>query len=84
MHLHEIQHRPATTDAYPFVADVIIDPTAFDEFERAMEEREDVRLLCRIDQPNSHLVHVACTNEMTRNRLQDTWGRPTLARKIRG
>jgi hypothetical protein len=74
MRYREIQARPATTDAHPFVTDITIAPTSFDDFERAIEQRDDVRLLCRVDGPNSWLVHVGCSSAMVRQTIQDAWG----------
>ena len=70
----EIRARPATTDTHPFVADLAIEPAAFDEFERAMQVWHDVRLLARIDQPGRSLVHVACKSERARAALRHKWG----------
>jgi hypothetical protein len=74
MRYREIRARPATTNSHPFVADITMVPTAFDDFERAMEDRHDVRLLARIDRPDRWLVHIACTTEAGRHRLIDAWG----------
>jgi hypothetical protein len=74
MRYREIARRPATTDAYPFTTDIAIHPAAFSDFERAMEDRHDVRLLTRIDRPNSWLVHVGCASESVRRTMQNTWG----------
>jgi hypothetical protein len=73
MRFHEIRARPATTDAYPFTTDIAIHPADFGDFERAMEGRHDVRLLARIDGPNSSLVHVGCSSAMVRRTIQDAW-----------
>jgi hypothetical protein len=73
MRYREIVRRPATTDAHPFTTDIAIHPAAFGDFERAMEDRHDVRLLCRIDRPNSWLVHVGCSSESVRRTIQDAW-----------
>ena len=45
MRYHEIVRRPATTDSYSFVADIILDQAVFEDFERKMEARPDVQLL---------------------------------------
>jgi hypothetical protein len=74
MRYREIVRRPATTDSHPFVTDITMAPTAFDDFERSMEERQDVRLLARIDGPTSWLVHVGCSSATVRQTVQDTWG----------
>jgi hypothetical protein len=74
MRYSEIRARPAATDSHPFVADITIHPTAFDEFERLMQIWHDVRLLAQIDQPGRLLVHVACKSERARAALRHTWG----------
>lgn len=74
MHYNEIRARPAAPESHPFTTDITIAPSAFSAFERAMEERQDVRLLCRIDYPDAWCTHVACTSEMVRRHLLDTWG----------
>jgi hypothetical protein len=74
MRYHEVQRRPAAPDTHPFVADMTMTPAAFDDFERATEHQRDVRLLCRIDRPDSRVVHVACASEAARRRLLAAWG----------
>jgi hypothetical protein len=74
MHYREIVRRPATTDAYPFVVDIAIRPAAFDEFERAMEDRDDIRLLARIDHPDHYLIHLGCSSAMVRQSIRNHWG----------
>jgi hypothetical protein len=74
MRYREIVQRPATTDAHPFTTDIAIHLTAFDDFERGMEDRHDVWLLARIDGSNSWLVHVGCSSESVRRAIQATWG----------
>jgi hypothetical protein len=74
MRYSEICHRPAMTDEHPFVCDVVISPTVFSKFDRAMEDRQDVRLLARIDQADRCLVHVGCSSLTARRRLLDAWG----------
>ena len=59
----EIRARPAAPDSHPFTADIAIAPAAFDHFERAMEDRHDVRLLARIDQSDTWVAHIACTTK---------------------
>ncbi|MBL6082431.1 hypothetical protein JMJ56_31170 [Belnapia sp. T18] len=66
MRYSEIVRRPAAPDTHPFVTDITIAPAAFDNFERVMEDRGDVRLLARIDGPNSWLVHLGCSSVMVR------------------
>jgi hypothetical protein len=73
MRYREIQARPATTDTHPFVTDITIRPTAFDDFERSMEGRQDVRLLAWIDHANRYLIHLGCSSAMVRQTVQDTW-----------
>lgn len=74
MRYREIRARPATTNSHPFVADITLVPTAFDDFERAMEDGQDVRLLARIDRPGRWVVHVACTTQTVRHQLLNAWG----------
>ena len=76
MRYNEIRARPATADTHPFVADIAVAPAAFEEFERAMQDRRDVRLLARIDRPDAWawVVHVACATERARAALRDAWG----------
>jgi hypothetical protein len=74
MRYSEIRARPATSDSHPFTADLAIDPSAFDEFERVLQVWDDVRLLARIDQGDRSLVHVGCSSLTTRRRLLDAWG----------
>ena len=74
MRYSELQSRPAPTDSHPFVADITVDPSAFEEFERVMQLWHDVRLLARIDQPGRSLVHVACKSARARAALRRTWG----------
>jgi hypothetical protein len=74
MRYHEIRARPAAPNSHAFTTDLTIAPSAFGAFERAMEKRRDVRLLCRIDHPNAWCIHVACASEMVRRRLLDAWG----------
>jgi hypothetical protein len=66
MRYREIVRRPATTDSHPFVTDINTDPAAFDDFERVMKDREDVRLLARIDGPDRSLAHLGCSTERVR------------------
>jgi hypothetical protein len=73
MRYREIRARPATSDSDPFTADLAIDPSAFDEFERVMQVWHDVRLLARIDLPGRSLVHVACKSERGRAALRHKW-----------
>jgi hypothetical protein len=70
----EIAARVAAPDTHPYVADISIDPSDFHEFEGVMENRPEVRLLCRIDRPGAWVVHVACASEAVRCRLLDAWG----------
>jgi hypothetical protein len=74
MRYSQIRARPATSDSHPFTADIAIDPSAFEDFERLMQLWQDVRLLARIDQPGRSLVHVACKSERVRAALRRTWG----------
>lgn len=74
MRYREIRARPATADSHPFVVDLTIDPSAFDEFERLMLLWQDVRLLARMDKPGRSLVHVACKSEKARAALRRNWG----------
>jgi hypothetical protein len=39
-----------------------------------MQDREDVRLLARIDQAGRHLVHLGLSSAMVRQTMQNTWG----------
>ncbi len=48
-------------------------------FERAMEHRDDVGLLARIDRPCTWVAHVACATERVRAGLRDAWGLTLLA-----
>jgi hypothetical protein len=74
MRYSEIRARPAAPDSHPFTADITMAPTAFDDFERAMEDRRDVRLLARIDRRDVWVVHAACTTERVRAGLRDALG----------
>jgi hypothetical protein len=74
MRYHEIARRPAAPETHPYVVDIAIDPADFRKFERLMQDRPEVRLLCRVDGPRSWTVHVACASAAVRKRLQDTWG----------
>lgn len=74
MRFSEIRARPATADTHPFVADIAVAPADFEGFERAMEDRHDVRLLARIDRPDAWVVHVGCATEKARAGLRDAWG----------
>ena len=74
MRYSEIRARPATADTHPFVADIAVAPAAFEGFERAMEDRRDVRLLARIDRTDAWVVHVACATERARAALRAAWG----------
>ena len=74
MRYSEIRARPAAPNTHPFVTDITIVPAAFDDFERAMEDRQDVRLLARIDRDGRCLVHVGCSSATVRQTVQDTWG----------
>ena len=58
MGYREIARRPATTDSHPFVADSTIYAAAYDDYERAMQDRSEVKLPCRIDRPR--LLGSAC------------------------
>ncbi|MBL6457882.1 hypothetical protein JMJ55_21325 [Belnapia sp. T6] len=49
----EIVRRPATTNSHAFTADIAVNPATFDDFERAMKDRHDVRRLAQIDRPTS-------------------------------
>lgn len=71
MRFSEIRARPATADTHPFVADIAVAPAAFDRFEQAMENRQDVRLLARVDRPDAWVVHVACATGRVRAALRD-------------
>ncbi len=71
MRYFEIRRRPAAPDSHPFVADIAIAPAAFRGFERLMQDCGDVRLLCRVDQPDDVVVHVACASEAARERLRN-------------
>jgi hypothetical protein len=72
MRYHEIIRRPATTDAYPFTADITIAPDAFGEFERAMQQ-QDVRLLARLDRDHRCLVHIGCSSTTVRQAVRNCW-----------
>ena len=74
MRYSEIRARPATADTHPFVADIAVAPSASAGFERAMEDRHDVRLLARLDRPHAVVVHVACATAKVRAALRDAWG----------
>jgi hypothetical protein len=74
MHYSEIRARPAAPDSHPFTTDIAVDPAEFGNFEQAMEDRPEVRLLCRIDRPDAWVVHVACMTKRVRARLRDAWG----------
>lgn len=73
MRYSKIRARPATADTHPFVADIAVAPSAFEGFEKAMDDRPDVRLLARIDRPDAWVVHVACATEQVRAALRDAW-----------
>lgn len=73
MRYHQIKSRPAMSNSHPFVTDIVISPSAFGNFERAMEGREEVRLLARVDGPNSWLVHLGCSSAMVRRVVQAGW-----------
>ena len=45
MRYAEIRRRPAALDSHPFVADIAMPATAFPDFERLMQDRQDIRLL---------------------------------------
>ncbi len=74
MRYSEIRARPAAPDSHPFTADITIDPAEFDNFERRIWNRHDVMLLCRIDRPDTWVVHVACTSETVHRDLLHAWG----------
>jgi hypothetical protein len=74
MRFSEIRARPAAPDTHPFVTDLTIAPAALDDFERAMEDRPEVTLLCRIDRPDAWVAHVGCASGAVRRRLHHTWG----------
>jgi hypothetical protein len=74
MRYSEIRARPAAPDSHPFTADITIDPAEFDNFERRIWNRHDVMLLCRIDRPDTWVVHVACTSEAVHRDLLHAWG----------
>ena len=63
--------RLATPDSHHFTPDIAVDPAEFGNFERVMEDRPQVALLCRIDRPDAWVVHIACTTERVRAGL---WG----------
>ena len=73
MRYSEIRARPAAPDSHPFTADIAVGPAEFNNFERAMDNHLEVMLLCRIDQPDTWAVHIACTSEAVRRRFH-TWG----------
>jgi hypothetical protein len=73
MRYREIVRRPATTDAHPFTTDIAIHPATFGDFERAMEDRQDVRLLARIDQADRSIVHIACSTAGVRRAIENRW-----------
>jgi hypothetical protein len=74
MRYSEIASRPAAPDSHPYTTDISIDPAEFSTFERLMQDRPEVRLLCRIDRPDTWIVHVACASEAVRLRLHHAWG----------
>lgn len=74
MRYSEIRQRPAAPCTHPFVADVTLNLTAFDNFERLVEGRPDIRLLWRLDRFDLTTVHVACATEATRQWLRDVGG----------
>jgi hypothetical protein len=67
----EIAARPAAPETHPYVADITIDPAEFSTFERLMQDRPEVRLLARVDRPDTWIVHVACESEAARRYLVD-------------
>ena len=71
MRYSEIRRRPAAPDSRPFVADITMAPAAFRGFEHLMQDRGDVRLLCRVDGPGAVVVHVACASATARERLRN-------------
>ena len=73
MRYSEIRARPAAPETHPFVADIIIHPANFDDFEREMEQH-DVRLLARIDRRDHCLVHIGCSSALMRRSVRQHWG----------
>jgi hypothetical protein len=69
----EIASRPAAPESHPYVADITIDPAEFSTFERLMQGRREVRLLCRVDRPGAWVIHVACASEAVCRHLLDAW-----------
>ena len=74
MRYRQIAGRPAMTESHPVIAEVALDPAAFDNFERAVKNRPDVLLLARIDQADRCIVDVGCSRSMVRRTIQGNWG----------
>jgi hypothetical protein len=53
----------ATTASRPFVADIAAARAAFHGFERAVQDRQDARLLARIEGPDLWLAHAGRSTE---------------------
>jgi hypothetical protein len=69
----EIASRPAAPDSHPYTTDISIDPAEFSTFERLMQNRPEVRLLARVNRPDTWIVHVACASEAVSRHLLDAW-----------
>ncbi len=73
-HAHALQRNPSPPGHRrhpPFRGRIAMAPAALEGFERAMEDRHDVRLLAWIDRPDAWVVHVACATERARAALRD-------------
>ncbi len=62
------------TKTHPYIAKVIIDPAMWAQFERAFENRPEVRIR-KVDHqtPDAWNVYVACASEEVRRLLERGW-----------
>jgi hypothetical protein len=65
---------PEGSKTHPFVATILMDPAKLYSFERAFEDRREVRILKVDDKtPDCWIVYAACASEEVQNLLEDNW-----------
>ena len=65
---------PEGTKTHPFVATILMDPSQLSSFERAFEDRREVRILKVDDKtPSCWIVYAACANEEIQKLMESNW-----------
>jgi hypothetical protein len=65
---------PEATKTHPFVATILMDPAHLYPFERAFEDRREVKILKIDDEtPGCWTVYAACASEEVQVLLESNW-----------